>query len=196
MKQLPALAIFAILVFLICIFPSCAETVQPSPSAGPTPSPTTEVKPDEKAYTFTAADGATATERRKLQVAASHINRVLQSECFEKWLAKAPIDFAQTDGRNRAKLLRHLRESAPAVVAHFYYRKPPPNVVGYRKIGGGYNIHLNRYYFNTWHTCTWGSTILHETSHAMGYDHDYKLTKSRPYSVPYQLNRAMERCCK
>ena len=53
---------------------------------------------------------------------------------------------------------------------------------------------INRKFF--WSLPIWGvmGNILHEWGHKLGFSHDYKRTKLRPFSVCYQLNKIVKYC--
>ena len=59
-------------------------------------------------------------------------------------------------------------------------------VVGYG-IAGQPEIYMNSYYFNSFSVAEVAGNIAHEWMHKIGFDHDYKRTAQRPYSVPYAV---------
>ncbi len=48
-------------------------------------------------------------------------------------------------------------------------------------------IWMNRNYFNSYQPQSVAANIAHEWMHKVGFEHDYKSTKRRPYSVPYAV---------
>lgn len=51
---------------------------------------------------------------------------------------------------------------------------------------------INRKFFWAWKLVKIASNILHEWGHKLGFDHDFKRTARRPFSICYQLNRILE----
>ncbi len=52
---------------------------------------------------------------------------------------------------------------------------------------------INRKFFNWYGDKTICSNMIHEHLHKMGFDHDFKSTARRPYSVCYRANYACEK---
>lgn len=48
-------------------------------------------------------------------------------------------------------------------------------------------IHLNRWYFDRLESSEVAANLAHEWMHKIGFDHDRKATRRRPYSVPYMI---------
>lgn len=67
------------------------------------------------------------------------------------------------------------------------------NTVGYT-YGHVLKQWINRKFF--WAMAIWGvmGNIAHEWGHKLGFDHDRKSTKRRPYSICYQLNKIIKFC--
>lgn len=58
------------------------------------------------------------------------------------------------------------------------------NVLGYTSRDTNV-IHINKKFFNDAEVHQIAMNLVHEWTHKMGFDHDYKRTSRRPYSVPY-----------
>lgn len=65
-------------------------------------------------------------------------------------------------------------------------------VIGYTKRNIK-TIFVNTRFFDTRHRALCGSNIVHEQSHKLGFSHDFRSTKDRPFSVSYQLNICYEK---
>lgn len=177
--------IFIPLVFLF----ACSTVPAPAPVPEPSPSPTARI-------TLTCDRTCTAHEREKVAKAEAIINEIRTRPCFQDMFLKPELSsqLVQTGGRTREEVVQDLATREARATVTYYWR--PGKVVGYRNPGSSV-IHFNRYIHgrkkndNEWMTASNG---FHEVSHVMGYTHDYKPTKRRPYSVSYRINRAVERC--
>ena len=68
------------------------------------------------------------------------------------------------------------------------------NVVGYTSANDPV-IYLNKAFRGkSWNDWAEASNLFHETMHKIGFEHDFKATERRPYSVPYLANRVIEKC--
>lgn len=133
----------------------------------------------------------------RIAKAGELVNRVVQGECFYKFLSRRPM--IQTEGRNSLEVVEHLRSLHGVVPVVMYYRRMGrfgTSAVAYRQPPSK-AINLNRAYFSEglplWR---WASTMAHESiGHSLGeYGHDFKWSPSREFSVPYSINHAFEAC--
>jgi hypothetical protein len=183
------------LLMLVASLSSCAslppQVEEPKPSEVEVPSVT------PIPFISLACDRTcTPHERKKIEGAERIINEIRHLPCFQDTFLKPEIssELVQTGGLSREAVVKRLSEASAEVVVT-YYRKCN-GVVGYRNTGSKV-IHLNRCVHdrpktdNDWFTA---SNAFHETSHVLGFAHDYARTKRRPFSVPYRVNRAVERC--
>ena len=53
-------------------------------------------------------------------------------------------------------------------------------------------LHIYNNYYNTALLSELSNTLVHEWTHKMGFDHDYKNTPQRPFSVPYGVGGIIE----
>lgn len=60
------------------------------------------------------------------------------------------------------------------------------NVVGYTNPGTS-KIFMNRRFYSTFEPYEIAGNMAHEWCHKLGYDHDYKRTARRAYSIPYAV---------
>lgn len=70
-----------------------------------------------------------------------------------------------------------------------YYQKS--SVVGFGYPGQP-QIFLNSKFFELYDIAQVAGNIAHEWTHKLGFDHDYKSTARRPYSVPYGVGCVVE----
>lgn len=129
-------------------------------------------------------------QKVKLNDSLIALDNTLHSECFEKFMLNR--DIIQTNGKTRQDVIDHLRSSTSKVRLKSYYSIK--STVGYTYPNSD-TIHLNEKYHQNFNACQKASQLLHEGAHKLGYGHDFKSTKRRPYSVPYSLNEAAEACC-
>ena len=65
----------------------------------------------------------------------------------------------------------------------------PPFFKKWGVVGYGYpgapQIYINRNYFKVMSMASLAGLLAHEWCHKLGFDHDYRRTAKRPYSVPY-----------
>lgn len=135
--------------------------------------------------------GHTPDEKIKDIAAVAKVNEVINQKCFEdKFLARKLI---QTNGKTNQEILDQIRSTSVTVTLEMY-RKTFSKVLGYTDYEVGV-IHENRKFHDYFGPCSVGSNIFHETTHLIGYSHDYYATVQRPYSVPYSVNYAFEACC-
>ncbi len=65
----------------------------------------------------------------------------------------------------------------------YYSRK---RVLGYTSPSTS-KIYLNTKYFDYFDAVSLASNLAHEWTHKLGFDHDFRRTRRRPYSVPYAV---------
>ncbi len=65
------------------------------------------------------------------------------------------------------------------------------NVVGYTNPDTS-TIYMNTYFYNYATPAGTASNMMHEWMHKLGFDHDYRSTSNRPYSVPYAIGDIVE----
>jgi hypothetical protein len=65
------------------------------------------------------------------------------------------------------------------------------NVVGYTNPDTS-TIYMNTYFYNYATPGGTASNMMHEWMHKLGFDHDYRSTTNRPYSVPYAIGDIIE----
>lgn len=172
------------------------------PVATPTPTPEV-VQPTDSGtenITFTCAN-CTKQEAANIQIVQHALPAIINSKCFLEHytLDKYRTQLVQTNGLSRAEVVEKIRTTKVKNIPIFFYYptwRQSKSVVGYTSPDTP-TIYLNRLFRNgyDWGACAEISNALHEVTHKMGFDHDYKATARRPYSVPYTANFAVAACC-
>lgn len=160
----------------------------PTHTSSGTPSVKESHKPFLVVSKFTGFNKSTI---EKLKKATVKIDEVFASDCFEDFMVKRNL--IQTNGKSNKEVVEHLR-STQAKVELVYYYKWFSKVHGYTYPNTD-KIWLNGKYHTGTTVCSEASNLAHEGSHKVGYGHDFKATKRRPYSVPYSINAAWRVCC-
>jgi hypothetical protein len=72
----------------------------------------------------------------------------------------------------------------------------PPFYKKWGVVGYGYpgqpQIFMNWFWFDAFSVAQVAGNLAHEWTHKLGFDHDYKATARRPYSVPYGVGCIVE----
>ena len=160
-------------------------------ASGKAPAPQPSVSPTSGMITISCDKTCTAKERARVELAQEKINELRKSECFQNYLQGRKLTY--TGGRSKDELLKDLETRGVDAIATYYYRNN--SVVGYRNVGSNV-VHFNRKYHNRYGACFTVSNAFHEVSHVMGYSHPSRNSLDRANSVSYQINRAVEKCCK
>lgn len=140
----------------------------------------------------------TQVERSKISQAALKGRLVVMSKCFGDFMHGRAL--IQTGGKSNDQVVEDIRRANLHIPVEMYSRClgvwPCTSAVAYRSPPSP-TIHLNRNAFNLSKSdCEWASTIHHEASHVLGYEHDYNWNAQRDFSVPYSINKAFTACCK
>lgn len=180
---------------------------EPVPSPSPIPTiPVASPAPQVGVLNFTPVAGyATKLQAAKIASASTLVYKVMHSACFVDFMLHRKL--IQTNGRTPAQVIEHLQGLGATVPVKMYYRSLAfTSAVAYRQPPST-TINLNSAAFGTGDSdCYWAATLAHEgAGHAVGnYDHDYKWSLSRSFSVPYSLGGAdasqggdvFDHCCK
>lgn len=149
--------------------------------------PLAEASPSVTGITIHSMKNYTIKEQGNAREAEKKIVQVVSSECFGSFIKKSAL--TETNGKTNDQVLDSIRK-ANASLDLVMYSKWYSKVVGYTY--GGTTIYTNRKFHAGATSCNVASNIVHEVAHVIGYSH-YKAWGS---SVPYQINRAFEACCK
>lgn len=123
--------------------------------------------------------------------ALAKLSETFYSQCFYDYMTKRNLK--ETQGKTRANVVKHLRESSYTVVLEMYLDKKS-NVKGYTYPSQD-KIWLNRKYHDKYSPCEVAATLGHEFSHKLKYTHPYNSTPNRKYTVPYSIGFGVKKCC-
>lgn len=181
-----------LLVLVVCLPSKAFSRGSPRPTI-PAPSPT-ETRPETtiaKGAHFSPVYNYTTEQKDVLVVSEKLVNDLIQSQCFEKFMVSRPL--IGTNGKTPLQVVQDLKAQNLTVPVRMYYKRWS-NVVGFRAPPDP-TINTNWKYHAGATACSRGSNIAHEWSHVGGYEHSFKATPTRPFSVPYSINAAFEACC-
>lgn len=167
--------------------PIKTEAPKPSPSA---PIETKASAPSLKPYIKIAVSPyATEAEKKLILEAEKIVNAVVLSPCFDD-------QFLTVDGLNETKdtpeQVRHKVKKSHVEMEARFYSKRFTKAVAYRE---GDSMYFNRSKTFGWGACDYASTMLHESTHNLGYGHAFNDYLGRELTAPYFMNTIMERCC-
>jgi hypothetical protein len=152
------------------------------------PATSEEKKPsDVPTLTVSKCLNCTGEEFARIKAAEVKVNEVVDSQCFRSKMESRKL--IQTGGRTPAQVVDSLVSANIVIETEMYYTIK--RVLGYT-LDGVNKEWINRRYMMSWNVCDLASLLAHETSHKVGYTHDYYSTSRRPYSVPYSANWAFE----
>lgn len=121
-------------------------------------------------------------------------NETVNSTCFASFMLERKL--IDTNGLDNQQVVESLVGKNTVTDIEMYWTLK--RVLGYtlpNQPEGKYKIWVNSRYMMQWNRCDLASLLGHETSHKKGYGHSYRATPSRPYSVPYSINAAFDKCC-
>lgn len=152
-----------------------------------------------------AATGFTANERAKLDKAIVIFETVINSEEFKQrilnYTYQKKQQFVQNGGQTNLQIFETMMAGKETFttqadsVADFnlnlytfsWFKR---GVVGETNPGTS-KISMNRRFYSSFQPYQIAANMIHEWCHKIGYDHDYKSTARRPYSVPYAVGNLM-----
>jgi hypothetical protein len=147
-------------------------------------------------------NGFSGADTAKIKQAADIVERVLNSEQFHQAVVNFTYEgepqFVQNNGLSNEQIYQTLmagRETYNGVDDHVANLDlnlyTPPFYKKWSVVGYGYpgqpEIFMNWYYFDSFSIAEVAGNVAHEWCHKLGFDHDYKRTARRPYSVPYGI---------
>ena len=141
--------------------------------------------------------------REKVEQTALEIHSVLNSQIFRDKVLVMQKHGERSAWRNKSNkeiydfIMKGSERLSPEVdyemdvfIDDYYSIK---RVIGYTNGKTPY-IFTNTRYFDKNHTREVGANIVHEWSHKLGFDHDFRATAARPYSVSYRLGKIYQEC--
>ena len=146
--------------------------------------------PAERRIQFSPVVFYKAQELEVLEIATRLSNEVTASSCFKNFMAKRSL--VQTGGLTNQEVITKVSTTKLTVPVQMYYQNN--GVIGYRNPPKP-TIYTNRKFHAGASACARASNLTHEWSHVLGFKHDFKRTKRRPFSVPYSIGAAFEICC-
>ena len=185
----------SLLVLSACTAAPILTTTPSEVVATPTPA-TVPVTEQLTRVSLTKLTGASATERTKLSIAARAAEVVLNSPEFRKRILE--FKFQDDSKLSNEAIYKRIREGAEKLKPETNYQADlelslytPPfykkwTVVGYTYVTTPVQW-MNRYYFNKFSAPQIAGNLVHEWTHKLGFGHDFKSTKRRPFSVPYAV---------
>lgn len=200
-----------ILLTLIVALNACRMNApgyeKPAPEVTPIPSPSASVSPAPTvspigSFTFKCVT-CTKQEAANIKAVEAAIPVITAKDCFARHFTDKNLrsQLIQTNGLSESQVVDLIRTATVKdIPIVFYYPswRQSKNVVGYTNYGEP-TIYLNRNFreWDGWSGCQEVSNLLHEVTHKspLNFEHDYKATARRPYSVPYTVNFAVENCC-
>ncbi len=137
------------------------------------------------------AIGYTQDELNVLAVSDRLVNEVFNSNCFKTFMTTGSL--IQTLGLSPAQVVEKLKNTSIMIPTHAYYADN--QIVGYRNPPYP-DIYTNRKFVGAGASaCSRASNMAHESSHVIGFDHDFNVKYMRQFSVPYKTNSAFIQCC-
>lgn len=139
----------------------------------------------------------TCTEQEKLDlvILTQEANRVFFSQCFKDFFINAEkLDFTNS-ATGEAVIKKLWQNDTKTTLSYFFKRRnfiTGALVVGYEKGDG--KVYANRLAWKYLSTKEKVSNLLHEITHIKGFVHNGNNVSGNEYSVPYQANRATEKC--
>lgn len=139
-----------------------------------------------------------SVRKEKLLRAGELLERVVNSSEFAErvvgHLYRGAARYVQNEGLTNEQVLERIRLGQETLngredrtidleVDLYYTRK---NVIGYTYPNVS-TIWSNRRYFDAFTEAEIAANLMHEWLHKIGFDHDFKKTRRRPYSVPYAV---------
>lgn len=166
------------------------EVVTVEPSGAPV-SPPLEGK-------FEYVLGATVPSElsAKILAATKIVVDRLKSAAFRDKFLKLKVDILQNNPSDYVKknikmnedAYKHLITASAKVKVEFYYKRFT-SAVAYRD---GDTVYFNGSKVWGWSEVEFASTLLHETTHVLGYDHYFNNVPERASSLPYTMNSILE----
>lgn len=132
----------------------------------------------------------TDLEKERNTKAIEKVRETVRGQCFKDALLKRAL--IQTGGKTNEQVLHDILSGDVKIRLSMY--RSWKSTIGYTYPSSD-TIWCNRKYHDNMGPCDVGANLIHEISHKIGYGHDYKPNKQRPFSVPYSVGSLMDDCC-
>jgi hypothetical protein len=165
-----------------------------------TPSPIVSPVIQNKRIEISCDESCTQAEKDSLPALVAKLIDIEDGECFNEYLLdpKNGLDTEQLNGLTPVQAINVVTNAQVHTTLSYFYR--PRNwftkviVVGEER--GDDKVYANRAAWEFLPICDKISNLAHEISHQNGFSHDFSNTSKRPYSMPYEINQAIDACCK
>lgn len=147
----------------------------------------------------------TEKELIKLEQARVNLELITNSQLFKREFLRADFSGETSEWRHKtneeiyehfmsgAETLQPEKDNEADIDLTIFNPKPWTGTVGYT-YPNTMRQWINRKFFWSLELYEIEGNICHEWSHKLGFDHDYKRTARRPFSVSYQLNEIIKIC--
>ena len=140
-------------------------------------------------------------EMVKLLKGLNYLQQVVNSDYFKTWVLNfewmGKVQFANNAGLTNeqvydrimsgVEVLRPERDNEMDIYLTIYNTYVTGrNVIGYTYPSSSMQ-YINRRFFAIFSPHQVAANLLHEWCHKIGFDHDFKATRARPFSVPYAV---------
>lgn len=147
----------------------------------------------------------TPKESLRLEEARTILETICNSDLFKEKFLSADFHGETSKWKNKsnleiynhfmsgAEVLQPEIDSEADIDLTIFNPKPWSGTVGYT-YKNTIRQWINRKFFWSLKIFQVAGNIVHEWGHKLGFGHDYKRTKRRPFSICYQLNRIIKEC--
>jgi hypothetical protein len=142
--------------------------------------------------TVSAFVGHSSIEHGRNLEAIQKVETTINSSCFENEMLSSSVDAGQMNGLSKKQVIEKMRSSKTTIELELY--RSWKNTVGYT-FSSTKRIWMNRKFHDKFNACQVAANLAHELTHKLGFKHDLKATKRRPYSVPYVTGDIIKKCC-
>jgi hypothetical protein len=164
-----------------------------APLPSPTPFPSATASPLPLGIHFSPIQGK-ANEVTRVLAADAKIQELIAGSCFEDFFRKRSLVQTELNGKTltNEEVIQAIRSARLQIPIVYYYANN--GTVGYRQPPDN-TIYVNRKFHDGYSVCSEASGNGHEALHVLGFDHDFRRTARRPFSVPYSWNAMTNDCC-
>ena len=183
------------------------DSTTPSVPSLPAP-PNTDLGTGGVKVVINSAKNFNATQAAHLEESRALLERIVNSEEFKQKVIHFTYQGQETYVQNNGLTNLQVYNKIMAGAEEFPQQTAANNVIDLsvqlytsgwtgRNVIGYTNpstptIYMNTYFYNYATPIETASNMIHEWTHKLGFDHDYKATARRPYSVPYAVGYIVE----